>query len=256
MQYVPDDPAVQAAIEAAAQDPDFQSALEVLTGGGQVRGCKVNSARGHLQLLQNLVGWTIGGYDTRPTEKAAQDKNKDRLNVLLTYRQPEDPGDPPQVAMYDYLCHNIFGIPMAPVGPEVIPTKYRNENGEIVTPSWIEADWDTFRSGASGGTRPPPKFAANKYPYQVPEQQVPQDAHDFQRRAQHWILWYMHFPGEQLVDPGDEQIDQDVRRELLSVVGREGFEAVDYIWYRNPAMSVPDLFHVQVFWIVPMASAV
>lgn len=24
-----------------------------------------------------------------------------------------------------------------------------------------------------------------------------------------------------------------------------GFERVDYVWYRNPAASVPDLFHVQ-----------
>lgn len=252
MQYVPDDPAVQAALEAAAQDPEFHNALQVLTSGEQVRGCVVNSARGHLQLLQNYTGWTIGGYDTRPTEKAMQDKNRDRLHVLITYRQPEDPGVPPKVAMYDYLCHTLFGVPMRSVGPEVVPTQYRNEQGEIITPSWIEGDWDKYR--ASGDSRPPPVFEANKYPYQVPEQQVSADAHDFQRRAQHWLLWYMHFPDEAPVDPGDEQIDQDVRRELLSVVNKEGFHVVDYIWYRNPAMSVPDLFHVQVFWIVPRSS--
>jgi hypothetical protein len=252
MHYAPDDPVVQAALEAAAQDPKFHETLQVLTSSERVRGCMVNSDRGHLQLLQNFVGWTIGGYDTRPTEKAAQAKNSDRLHVLITYRQPEDPGDPPKVAMYDYLCHSIFGVPMQPVGPEVIPTQYRNEIGEIVTPSWIEGDWDKFR--ASCAFRPPPIFAANKYPYQVPEHHDAEDAHDFHRRAQHWLLWYMHFPEESPADPGDEQIDQDVRREVLSVVSGEGFDAVDYIWYRNPAMSVPDLFHVQVFWIVPRPS--
>jgi hypothetical protein len=34
-----------------------------------------------------------------------------------------------------------------------------------------------------------------------------------------------------------------------------GFDRVDYVWYRNPAASVPDMFHVQesrrIYWEKP-----
>lgn len=229
---------------AAGQSPGFQQIVEVLTSTESVRGCMVNSDRSHLQALQNLLGWTIGGFDTRPTEAAQELKQTDRLQVLVTYRQPSDPGDPPRVAMYDYLADTIFAMPMRPVEPSVRAPDFQDMQGNIIKPKWVEIN----REAVVKIPRPDPKFVANRYPYQLP---AVRGNHEWQRAAQHWILWYFHFPDEEQSDPGDQVINFDIRRALEQVVNSGGFTKVDYVWYRNPGMSVPDMFHVQVFWIVP-----
>ncbi|CAE8718278.1 unnamed protein product, partial [Polarella glacialis] len=65
---------------------------------------------------------------------------------------------------------------------------------------------------------------------------------------------YFHFPSEPLPNLSDSLINEDVRGELRKTVKAEGFGRADYIWYRNPFASVPEMFHVQVFWIVPEAA--
>lgn len=246
------DPDIRAALVQAGESPEFQQSLAQLTAVGQsVRGCGVNPDRAHLQALHNLLGWTIGGYDTRPTEDGTERKSRDRLRVLLRYRQPADPGTPPRVAMYDYLVETLFAIPMKKVGQDVVAPPFIDLDGETVTADWHEADWDVFT--ATNRPRPSPVFQANRYPYQLQDMTLRSDAHEYQKRAQHWILWYFHFPWERVTDqdPGDACIDADVRAELAAEVKQAGFECVDYIWYRNPGMSVPDVFHVQVFFVVP-----
>ncbi|CAJ1351313.1 unnamed protein product [Effrenium voratum] len=156
------------------------------------------------------------------------------------------PEERPRVRMYDFLCDTLFQIPMRPVGPEVIVPDFRDLHGQLVTPQWMEADFSGWKEGEL--PRPKPVFAANRYPYQLPERPA---SHALQRAAQHWLLWYCHYPWEEVPDFPDDQIDEDVRREIQLVATANGFKKVDYIWYRNPSASVPDLFHVQVFWIVP-----
>ncbi|CAJ1351314.1 unnamed protein product [Effrenium voratum] len=177
--------------------------------------------------------------------QAEEQKQKDRLQILLSYRQ-EAPEERPRVRMYDFLCDTLFQIPMRPVGPEVIVPDFRDLHGQLVTPQWMEADFSGWKEGEL--PRPKPVFAANRYPYQLPERPA---SHALQRAAQHWLLWYCHYPWEEVPDFPDDQIDEDVRREIQLVATANGFKKVDYIWYRNPSASVPDLFHVQVFWIVP-----
>jgi len=240
-------------MQEAGSSPDFLRTLEELTrtDGPAIRGCQVNPDRAHLQALQNMLIWIIGGYDTRPTPEAAELKQRDRLEILLHYRQPQDllNASAPRVAHYDYLCETLFGIPMKYVAPEVVQPQFQNLEGVVVNASWTEADWDGFK--AAGLARPAMVFAANRYPYQVPEYSQREQAHKWQKRAQHWILWYFHFPWEELHDPGDAQIDEDVRSSLQAQLDLEHFTSADYIWYRNPGMSVPEVFHVQVFWSVP-----
>eukprot|EP00434_Breviolum_minutum_P010848 symbB.v1.2.009564.t1/scaffold598.1/size183230/6 len=151
--------------------------------------------------------------------------------------------------MYDYLCDTLFKIPMSPVGPEVVIPDFQDLDGNIVKGHWVEANFDAF----SESNRPAPVFAANRYPYQLPAR--PADT-EVQSVAQHWLLWYLHYPWEEVADFSDEKIDQDVRREVQLVVNSLGFDRVDYVWYRNPAASVPDMFHVQVFWIAIVDTAV
>lgn len=229
------------AIAEAAMSPEVQNAVEILTAlDVPVRGCQVNPDRPHLQALQEVVLWTLGGYDTRPTPASLELKHQDKMHVLVNYRQnaPVE-GEPPRVAMYEYLCDNLFGVPMRPVGPEVELISYTNDAGEIVVPEWVEADWDAFHS--MGLDRPLPVFKPNRYPYQLPVVDG--------ITAEHWILWYFHLPAEQLANPSDGEIESDLTAALMAEATSRGSEAFDYIWYRNPAMSVPDMFHVQVFWI-------
>lgn len=101
-------------------------------------------------------------------------------------------------------------------------------------------------------------------------------------KGQHWNLWYYHDPSDpdaisalRRADPGNEKIDIDVGAAVSAVArglarscsradspdvclnsdGEEEGEGeknpdvhCDYIWYRNPKMSVPEVFHVQVFF--------
>lgn len=227
-----------AEVAQAAASADVKGAIAVLTSSDPVRGCAVNPDRAHLQALQDAVGWTIG-VDTRPDEEGAKLKQEDRMRVLVTYRQPlPKPGEPPRVTMYDFLCDSLFDIPMRPVDAEVEVPCFLDESGCEVVPMWIESDWDAFN--ASGKPRPSPVLRPNRYPYQLPVVSG--------RCARHAILWYFHFPWESLPDPSDNEITNDLLTELMVASTAEGHEGYDYIWYRNPKMSVPDMFHVQVFW--------
>lgn len=243
-------PEEQASIEAAAGSDEVSAVVLALTAetGEALRGGQVCSDRPALQALQNVVGWTIGGYGTRPVPDSVKTKERDRLNVLLRYRQPPlEEGKPPTVAMYDYLCDTLFGVPMRSVGPEVVQPRYLNLEGQEVEPDWMEADWEAFRQ-AQGDRPVPPVFQPNRYPYQLP---VRDGAREEERTAQHWLLWYFHYPEEPLPDPPDGEIDADVRRCLTAALAERRLGArADYIWYRNPAMSVSEVFHVQVFWIL------
>lgn len=248
------DPEELMLIESAQTSPAVQHAVEVLTDpGSRIRGCIVDPDRPCLQALQNILVWTLGGYDTRPTQEVENLKHHDRLQVLLRYRQPPpNPEQKPRVAMYDYLCETLFGVPMREISEpgQVLPIQ--DLEGNILMPCWVEPDWEAFCGDSGLRPKVAPVFKPNRYPYQLPVRQLPESCHEFQRRTQHWILWYHHYPDEPLVDPSDEVIDCDIRCELTALVTSLGFEACDYIWYRNPGMSVPDMFHVQVFWIVPM----
>jgi len=240
-------PEAQDAIATASVSEDVQRALREFRETGKVlRGCGVNPDRAHLQALQNELGWTIGGYDTRPTPAAAKLKETDRLDILLRYRQPDDPGNPPRVSMFDYLVDTLFSVPMKPVGPEVVCRTYKDLEGKIIKATWVEGDWPAYWEKHQ--EYPGPVFLPNRYPYQVPTRV---GEIELQQRAQHWILWYFRANTDPAMDPGDANIDTHVREKLQELVGTYELPGIDYIWYRNPVMSAPELFHVQVFWIVP-----
>jgi len=237
---------VLAAITDSSASPEVLRAVQVLTRERvSIRGCNVSPVRAHLKALQDEVGWTIGS-DPCPTPEVVEKKQRDRLELVLRYRQNEDPEAPRRVKMYDYLLDTIFGVPMRPVGEDIVVPTFQNLSGEIVTPKWMEADWNKF---AQEG-RPAPAFVPDQYPYQLPARK---GKHPLQQQAQHWILWYFRFPDEEAsqTDPGDEAIDRHVREALQAEIACRHFTKVDYIWYRNPSTSTLDLFHVLVFWIIP-----
>mmetsp|Transcript_16029 Transcript_16029/g.34792 ORF Transcript_16029/g.34792 Transcript_16029/m.34792 type:complete len:119 (-) Transcript_16029:1975-2331(-) len=72
-------------------------------------------------------------------------------------------------------------------------------------------------------------FDRNKFPYQLPS------------GTKHWTMWYTYGPPE----ISDEQITSDIQADLRVRVGDDDF---DFVWYENPKMTIPEVYHVQVFW--------
>lgn len=72
-------------------------------------------------------------------------------------------------------------------------------------------------------------FVKNKYPYDLPES------------TRHYIMWYS-CTKDNLTDV---IINQDIKESLYELLDHNNFE---FVWYENPKMSIPDIYHVQVFW--------
>ena len=71
-------------------------------------------------------------------------------------------------------------------------------------------------------------FEQNKYPYQT--------------QGKHYVLWF----GSQNQEYSDECITDIINKKLKDI---NNSNVYDFVWYINPKMSVPEFFHVQVFWI-------
>ena len=64
------------------------------------------------------------------------------------------------------------------------------------------------------------------------------------RHGMHYVLWYGMLGGRGSLS--DTQISSDIRSKIIEIVGDT--VAFDYAWYENPKPSIPEVFHVQVFW--------
>jgi hypothetical protein len=71
-------------------------------------------------------------------------------------------------------------------------------------------------------------FLPNKFPYQTPPE------------TKHWILWL--YPG---VLTSDEDVALEIEKRLKELLGHNRY---DFIFYENPKMTLPDVYHLQVFW--------
>jgi hypothetical protein len=82
-------------------------------------------------------------------------------------------------------------------------------------------------------------FMPNQFPYVVPA------------GTHHWVMWYpigLRFESlgpARLLQPADVAITANIEQDLLQQLQHERF---DFVYYVNPKMTVPDIFHVQVFW--------
>lgn len=72
-------------------------------------------------------------------------------------------------------------------------------------------------------------FVPNNYPYKLDE------------GSHHSVIWYRY---GRPVD-GDTKINNDIFAGLSSKLNHENFE---FVWYENPKMTVPEIYHAQVFW--------
>lgn len=74
------------------------------------------------------------------------------------------------------------------------------------------------------------RFLPNEFPYAI-------DA----SVGHHSVLWYACVAKHK----DDEAISRDIYDLLAAAHGPEAF---DFAWYENPKMTVPEFYHVQVFW--------
>ena len=72
-------------------------------------------------------------------------------------------------------------------------------------------------------------FQENYFPYLIKE-------------GHHFVMWYA--TSEQ--KKSDEEITADIDEELKKITNSES--DFQFGWYINPKMTVPEFFHVQVFW--------
>lgn len=71
-------------------------------------------------------------------------------------------------------------------------------------------------------------FCVSQFPYNV------------QHGGKHWILWFgCH-------EEPNININNVILKKLQDYLGHDDF---DYAWYQNPKMSLPDFYHVHVFWV-------
>jgi hypothetical protein len=70
-------------------------------------------------------------------------------------------------------------------------------------------------------------FLENEYPYEL------------HCNTNHYVMWYTYR------DIPDDEISRDIYNSLKKILDDKQFE---FVWYENPRMSIPEVYHVQVFW--------
>ena len=63
-------------------------------------------------------------------------------------------------------------------------------------------------------------------------------------KANHFVLWNSKFNYS-------KDFDKEMINQLLTemIKGKLGHTNFDFAWYKNPKPTVPELFHLQVFWV-------
>ena len=74
-------------------------------------------------------------------------------------------------------------------------------------------------------------FVLNEFPYNL-------------EMGNHWVLWYGQ-ETQGMLTPQD--IGNDIDDELKKILAPNE-DSYDFAWYINPKMSIPEFFHVQLFW--------
>lgn len=75
-------------------------------------------------------------------------------------------------------------------------------------------------------------FDRNLFPYMLPQ------------GTRHFIMWYTFGPD----GLPEEQVTKDIAAALAI---RVKHATPEFVWYENPKMTIPTVYHVQVFWHTP-----
>jgi hypothetical protein len=122
-------------------------------------------------------------------------------------------------SMDDYILHHIFDFPS-------------------------ERDPDSNKLFINQDTHPVSlnlkKFQQNQYPYQG-------------LSSYHYVMWFSRKTKPYQEEVGKEEssrmITRDIEEELLKLLPQQYHPTFQFVWYENPKMTVPQFYHVHVFWI-------
>ena len=67
--------------------------------------------------------------------------------------------------------------------------------------------------------------------------------YNLENHSNHYILWNSKF--KFIDDIDDEIINEILEKELVKLLNHDEF---DFAWYKNPKPSVPEFYHLQVFF--------
>ena len=177
---------------------------------------KISSDSDAMAELHRIHPWVPGAENIRPTQKTRDVKVKTIERIGKQYASESD-----------FLFEQIFGIVLVP-----------DADGKL----------HAARGCAPALVKAGRVFKANLFPYDLP------------RGTRHWVMWYpvcfnLDALGPMGADlncwllrmkPSDEAISADIEQELRTELEHDRF---DFVWYLNPKMTVPNIFHVQVFWV-------
>jgi hypothetical protein len=169
-----------------------------------------------LDRLQRRYPWVPNAARIRPSEERLALKRAKLAEIEATW-----------ASFTDYIRATVFGEVAVDVAVDTGTSS--SESG----------------SGTSGLTKkvvatlPPTdpsvlqkRFVPNDFPYDLAE-------------GNHWVLWYAAPTQPCSIDA----ITADVSQHLQEHLRGSGIDAdFDFAWYINPKMTVPEFFHVQVFW--------
>jgi hypothetical protein len=74
------------------------------------------------------------------------------------------------------------------------------------------------------------RFERNHFRYDLPE------------GTRHFVMWYTYWPPD-ITEP---EVNEDINHALMTRLGKN--TEFEFIWYENPKMTIPGIYHVQVFW--------
>lgn len=70
-------------------------------------------------------------------------------------------------------------------------------------------------------------------------------SYDLPSGVNHFILWNALYDYTKDID--DLTVNLLIEENLKKIAGSDAF---DFVWYKNPKPSIPELWHCQVFWII------
>jgi len=163
--------------------------------------------------------WIPGEHQIRPSEETLDRKKVQMSLVDIEY-----------ASLTDYILRIVFKFQCT---IDVVSGKMR------VACPW--EDWAHAKAAVGSDdevaaeTLPPALkvFQANEFPYRLSD------------GSHHFIMWYLRRPPELTEDCINADIADNLQQHLGRSSSGVGFE---FVWYENPKMSVPGVYHVQVFW--------
>ena len=88
---------------------------------------------------------------------------------------------------------------------------------------------DIFEVTDLESAKPTKIFKENRFKYNI--------------NGNHYVMWYLKYDIQTITE---DIINFDIYCNIYQILGNTNF---NFAWYKNPKMTISDIFHVQVFWI-------